>query len=381
MAVLVSILLAACTGVTRFGAKGTASSRPSERVGSAPARPSQPTAAATAGATSALPIYGIAAGCCIQWMTAASIGNQLDAYQSIGAKWIRFDFTWSDIQSGGPTSYTWANYEKVVNAATARGIHVLGVLGYSPAWARPSDCNSDKCPPANVSDYATFAAATVAHFAPLGVHAWEIWNEPNVSVFWQPKPNPAQYTALLKAAYSKIKATDPSAAVVTGGTAAVDTTSDGMNLSPFDFVKAMYLAGAKGSFDALGHHPYCFVALATKCPNGYSVSSAWSQMSTSPKNLVGLMQYFGDGSKKIWGTEFGAPTNGADALTEAQQATMITNAYALWKTYSFTGPLFIYTFRDPGTNPANSEDWFGIVHNDWSPKPAFDAYKASALGQ
>src|SRR5437016_5598016 len=119
VAVLLSILLAACTGVTRFGAKGPASSRPREPVGSRPARPSQPTAAATAGATSALPIYGIAAGCCIQWMTAASIGNQLDAYQSIGAKWIRFDFTWSDIQSGGPTSYTWANYEKVVNAATA----------------------------------------------------------------------------------------------------------------------------------------------------------------------------------------------------------------------------------------------------------------------
>src|SRR5438105_3752035 len=77
--VLVSILLGACTSVPRFGPNGTATSRPSERAGSAPARPTKPNAAATASAASALPVYGIAAGCCIQWMTAASIGNQLDA--------------------------------------------------------------------------------------------------------------------------------------------------------------------------------------------------------------------------------------------------------------------------------------------------------------
>jgi polysaccharide biosynthesis protein PslG len=360
------VVLAACS---------SSSPASHERLGGSSA--ARPKVGALATTTAGLPVYGIAAGCCIQWMSATSIGNQLDAYSAIGAKWIRFDINWNDIQAGGPSSYAWANYDKVVNAATSRGIRVLGMLGYSPPWARPSGCDDSKCAPANVNDYATFAGAAAAHLAPLGVHAWEIWNEPNAVAFWKPSPNPAQYTRMLKAAYTQIKKADPSATVVTGGTAAVAT--NGTNYSPFDFDKAIYQNGAKGYFDALGHHPYCFVQLADNCPNAFSVDSAWSQMNATSKNLVGLMQAYGDGNKKIWGTEFGAPTNGVGAITEAQQATMVTNAYALWKTYSFTGPLFIYTFRDPGTDPAVSEDWFGIVHNDWTPKPAYYAYQASAL--
>jgi polysaccharide biosynthesis protein PslG len=383
-AIGLAILLAACSS-------GPPTSRSSVSPGSAAARPRRQTTsikpAATASttpstttSTAAPPIYGIAAGCCIQWLGQTALGNELDAFNQIGAKWLRFDFDWADIQSAGPTSYNWTSYDNVVKAATSRGIKVLGMIGYTPSWAQPSGCNSQKCPPANASTYANFAGAAAAHFAPLGVHAWEIWNEPNVSGFWLPKPNPAQYTTMLKAAYTKIKAADPSATVVTGGTAAVDTTSDGTNLSSFDFDSGIYQNGGKGYFDALGQHPYCFVQLSTNCPNGYSLSSAWSQMADTPKNLVGLMQYHGDGSKKIWGTEFGAPTNGTNAISEAAQATMITNAYTLWKTYSWAGPLFVYTFRDPGTNTSDAEDWFGLVRYDWSPKPSFYAYKTSALG-
>ena len=103
-------------------------------------------------------------------------------------------------------------------------------------------------------------------------------------------------------------------------------------------------------------------------------------MKDTPQNLVGLMKSYNDGSKKIWGTEFGAPTIGDNAVTEAHQASMITDAYNLWKSYSFTGPLFIYTFRDLCTDTSNSECSFGLVHNNWSPKPSYSAYQASALG-
>src|SRR5207302_5543094 len=126
---------------------------------------------------------------------------------------------------------------------------------------------------------------------------------------------------------------------------------DGTNFAPYDFLKGIYQNGGKGYFDAVGHHPYCYAG-AFDCPNVYASWSAWSQMADTPRNLVGLMQAYGDGGKKIWGTEFGAPTNGSSkAMTEDHQATMITEAYSLWRSYRFTGPLFIYSFRDAATDP------------------------------
>ena len=40
------------------------------------------------------------------------------------------------------------------------------------------------------------------------VSAYEVWNEPNGKVFWDPEPDAAQYTELLKAAYPAIKAAE-----------------------------------------------------------------------------------------------------------------------------------------------------------------------------
>jgi aryl-phospho-beta-D-glucosidase BglC (GH1 family) len=56
-----------------------------------------------------------------------------------------------------------------------------------------------------------------ARYKPDGVTTFEIWNEPNNASFWQPRPNPAAYTADLIAAYAAIKKASPSAFVISGG--------------------------------------------------------------------------------------------------------------------------------------------------------------------
>ena len=106
-------------------------------------------------------------------------------------------------------------FDRVVTEASARGLHVLATPLYTPAWARAAGTDP-LYPPSDLARYAAFCSAAVAHFAPLGVHHWEIWNEPNRG-FWKPAPDPARYTAMLKLAYAAIKAQDPSAFVVSGG--------------------------------------------------------------------------------------------------------------------------------------------------------------------
>ena len=64
--------------------------------------------------------------------------------------------------------------------------------------------------------------------------------------------------ALLQAAYPAIHRADVSATVVSGGLAPHGDLGANPNdpRHPVNFLKAMYAAGAKGFFDALGTHPY-----------------------------------------------------------------------------------------------------------------------------
>jgi hypothetical protein len=87
----------------------------------------------------------------------------------------------------------------------------------------------------------------------------------------------------------------------------------------------------------------------------------------------------GDGDKQIWGTEFGAPTGTArPSVSEAAQASFVTEGYARWRARPFDGPLFWYSFRDAGTDRSDVEQNFGLLRHDFSPKPSFAAYQAAA---
>jgi hypothetical protein len=213
-----------------------------------------------------------------------------------------------------------------------------------------------------------------ARYAPKGVNIFEIWNEPNNAGFWQPAPNPSAYTADLVAAYSAIKAVDPAAFVISGGLAPEAT--DGTNISPIDFLKAMYADGAKGSFDALGYHAYSYPAL----PNTYESWSAWSQMAQTSPSIRSVMASNGDSSKSIWITEFGAPTGGPDGVGEVAQAAELTQAIADAKTTSWIGALYVYSWQDEGTGPSNDQDWFGLLTPGGSQKLAYPAAAAGIGG-
>ena len=132
---------------------------------------------------------------------------------------------------------------------------MLAMIGYTPTWARVAGATDDKYPPKNVADYASFAQKVVERYAPKGVKAYELWNEPNLGCcFWKPKADAARFTELVKAAYGRMKSVDPSITVLTGGTAPAN--DDGQNASPPQFVQAMYANGLRATSTALAHHPY-----------------------------------------------------------------------------------------------------------------------------
>jgi polysaccharide biosynthesis protein PslG len=308
----------------------------------------------------------------IQYLTGASLSARLDQYAEIGVKVARFQLIWATVQAGGPAAYDWRSVDAVVAGLVVRGIEAIPVIDATPSWARGLDCTAtETCAPADANQYATFAAAAAARYSRRGVHSWEIWNEPNNPLFWKPAPSPTAYAALLKAAYARIHAVEPTATVISGGLAPTETNSGW--IAPLEFLRDMYAAGAQGSFDALGWHPYDYPAI---------VGHNWNQMSRTEPSARSLMVANGDGGKRIWATEFGAPTCTGDptCVSEQQQSQMLSRAYALWRSYSWSGPLIIYSYEDRGTDESNREDHFGLVRHDGVAKPALTTFASIATG-
>lgn len=331
----------------------------------------QPVHAAVAQSTSPGEKFGFATGGDILWnRTPAQQAAELDLIANAGTKWVRFDINWDTVQHWGPGSWQWGQPDQLVAAAQARGLHVLGVLTYTPPWARRPSCNTDQtCPPTDPNQFAAFARAAAQHYG-NAVAAWEVWNEPNWDPFWK-NPNAADYVAVLKPTYSALKSVLPGTTVVTGGLAPYgDLARTGVDplvavSHPVNFLKAMYAAGAQGYFDAVGHHPYAYPYAPNDCCIGWN-AVLYTQ------TMHAVMAAYGDGAKQIWGTESGAPTAGAYAVSEAQQADWVRQYVQLWNSWSFTGPLMFFSARDIGTS-SNNSDHFGFTRVDLSPKPAYSA--------
>jgi hypothetical protein len=304
--------------------------------------------------------------------TPAVQAAQLAQMKAIGITSIRLDANWEWVQYSGPRTFDWAQLDQVVKSVRAAGMSVDLIIDGCATWAALPGTKGDTSPqPKSSAQFAAWAAKVAARYAPEGVQAFEIWNEPNNQIFWQPKPNPAAYTADLKAAYAAIKAVDRKAFIISAGLA--PENSDGTNISPVTFLQDMYADGAKGHFDAVGYHPYSYPAL----PDTYKSWSGWSQMDQTSHSIRSVMTSHGDASKPVWITEVGAPSGGPDGVGQAAQATELRQAITNTKNTSWIGRLYLYSWQDEGTDPTNDEDWFGLVNAAGAHKAAYKAVAAA----
>ena len=307
-------------------------------------------------------------GMCVQMIGADSqtIEREFDLLSAMNVGLIRTDFDWSAVE-GERGRFDWSYPDRMVQEARDRKIDILPVLAWTPGWARSPGSTTHE-PPARIEDFADFARAAAKRYAPLGVRRWEIWNEPNSSKFWEPLPNPDRYGELFRAAASAIRSVDPGAEILTAGLTRGTSTPDGKRISQQAFLTALYRNGSAQLASAIAIHPYTFPALP------------WAADPVKPGGLAdlpavhGLMEAWGDGHKKIWITEYGAPTGTApEAMTEAAQLASIVQAREMVHSWDWAGPLIYFELRDSGTSKSDIEQNFGVFHADLSPKKAGSA--------
>jgi hypothetical protein len=372
------LLVGACTAVAPKNALTPARdaaatsgkrSLPAKSVVSTPAATSGSSSTAARSVTvdgAAATAYGFSADELEAWAPSKQV-QQLEAMKTTGATSVRLDANWYWGQPDGPVSYDWTPLDHVIASIQKAGLSAEMIIDGCPRWAAVSGAQgSDFAQPASSAAFARWAAAVAKRYGDKGAKYFEIWNEQNNPEFWAPKPNPAAYTADLKAAYIAIKAVDPSAVVISGGLA--PELNSPKSYAPLTFLEDMYADGAEGSFDGVGFHPYSYPA----DPDRDIPASAWSQMSLTSPSIRSIMAANGDSAKKIWITEFGAPTsNAATNVSDANQSDELVQAISQVKELNWVGSLYIYTWEDL------PDDGFGLLTVNGAQKPAYAAVLAA----
>lgn len=282
-----------------------------------------------------------------------------DLISQAGAGWAREDIHWYRIQPN-PNTWDWSFTDAALRVLVQRNIKIVGVLGHPPGWATPYGGDgfseiSFFAP--NPERFAAFAQAVAQRYSNY-VHHWEIWNEPDNTLFWKPAPDPVTYAHILTLTANAIRSANPHARILIGG------------FNPFDthFLRAVADAGAWNSFDIIAIHPYID-----------PVSPEAGNMLAVTEGVRAIAAQFGE--RPIWVTEIGwssrpdardPPGSTADEQTQANY--LVRATLMLWR--AGVEQIFWYTLKDDPEGDPYGMFTLGSGRADFSqPKAAYYAFQ------
>jgi hypothetical protein len=276
-----------------------------------------------------------------------------------GANVVRTGLNWLTIE---PTKGTfhWGATDALYSAMIAKGIRPIWILQNAPSWTWSSilNCLTLVCPgmapaTAHVGDGAALAAMAAQRYPQsAGI---EVWNEPNITEFWKPTPDPGVYTNLLKAVYAAVKKVDPTMPVVLGGLAGSMQTNG--NWSQTNFLSKVFAYGGGTSMNAVSLHYY----LELNQPGGFA---------PYVQQLRDIRNQYGFGSLPIWITEVGMST-GNPGVTGAIQASWLVAMYKQAQAMGDVQTVIIHQLMPYG--PIGIDSGYSVLNRNFSTKPAFCA--------
>jgi len=327
----------------------------------APRGPNAVADAASAHTASGALLGGVNIGSVGRTSTLGEADRELALARALHAKLVRLAVPWSVMEPVAANKLepqALGYVDRVVTDAQAVGIRVIMMVASTPCWASSAPqalarrCRAGREAPANAwppirsADYAAFCAYLTQRYD-SSLAALEIWNEPDeVNEAYLAGPSkPAAYAALLRAAYPAIKRADPSVAVLAGSLVG----SNGA------FLRALYAAGIKGSYDGLAVHYYHLTLASLRSIHEVQIAN-------------------GD-SAPLWLDEFGWSScwprrrieQEQACVTAQTQAQNITSTFRALSSAPYVAAMVLYKLQD-----SSAED-FGVVSASGAHKPAFGA--------
>jgi hypothetical protein len=286
--------------------------------------------------------------------------QNLQVQSTLGIGLLRQTFDWAQIETA-PGQYDFSYHDGYVLAAAQQGITVLPILFHTPTFHAGRTNGTMSCPPANNASLAAYAAALVNRYGSNGtlwaerpdvpklpIRSWQVWNEPNLRVYWCGKPKAKQYVAMLRTVSKAIKRADRRAHVVTAGLP--DSKLSG-TVPLKSFINQMYKAKAAKYFDSLAINSY---------------ARDHRQLGTLLRGIRKQMNARRDRRGQIWITEIGWGDQGPKhryIVGAKGQATRIKKSLALIRKQRrklrIRGVVY-FSWRDGAPYAPNFKDMWGL---------------------
>ncbi len=305
-------------------------------------------------------IVPLGLGVNVHFNTASDTNAEIERLADLGFRFVRLDLLWNLVEQE-KGHYDFSSYERLVGALAAHDVRSLCILAYNnPLY------DNTPSPPSTVvgphtdearQAFGRFAAAVAAKFKGRGI-AWEIWNEPDLDRFWQPKPNPDAYMALTKVAISAMRQVDPNATIVAPALTGLEPKYQ----EAWNFLERCFVLGLPALVDAISVHPY-------RLGPPESAPSDYHRLRT----LIALYAPKGKENMPIISSEWGYSLTW---VSPEQQAAYFVRLFLINLLNDL--PLSIwYDWQDDGPDPKQMEQNFGII--TWNGQPKVGYFAAQTL--
>lgn len=297
------------------------------------------------------------------WFDEAHYRQQVQQLQSLGLNWVRVDLHW-DRMEPAPGQWQLAPLDRLNEVLVEKNINSLMYLvGSAPyASSAPNGApNADQYPPMAPELFAESLGFLAQRYP--AVKAWQVWNEPNISAFWQPMEDPAAYQHLLNVSMNRLAVANPAALRVGAGMAYYSQ----MPLRGGLMLEQLANAGALRADQVVAYHPYSLK------PEGDDPAV----MDFVQRAITLNQQLRARGSGPIWATEFGwSSYSGAvewqPIIGERGQADYLLKRIALMSALDFDR-VFLFNLSDLDARATPRDQKYGLLRLDGTPKPAFSA--------
>jgi hypothetical protein len=308
-----------------------------------------------------------------------------------GVYWIRQQVRWMDLHDRSGTIY-WGELDNIVNDASAAGVKLLLSIVAAPSWATPDGRNGLPSRE-HFSDFNYFMGQMAARYKGK-VQAYEIWNEENLAHENGGRvANANFYMDMLVGASQTIRASDPSAIIVSGPPSSTETNRSDIAISDTSFYRQMFADPRfRSSVDVVGVHPGGQSNPPDSMwPDNPGPGPGWTTSREfyfrRVEDARAAMVESGLGDMKIWITEFGWATRNntpgygyGNNISYQEQANWIVRAFQMGRRdYSpWVGAMFLWqlNYAVPWKyqgNELHEQASFGVLNGDWSPRPAYIA--------
>jgi hypothetical protein len=282
--------------------------------------------------------------------------GEIKMLSEAGFRWVRMDLKW-DTTEKDRGRYDFSDYDRLLAALQPYNIHILFILDYgNPLYDNGAPPRTE----ATRQAFARWSVAAVKHFAGRGA-LWEVYNEPNHSLFWPPQPNVKEYIELALAVGRALREAAPAEKLIGPATSEID----------FDFLERCFKAGLLEYWSAVSIHPYRRSEPETAAQDycrlrnlirKYAVQSPISKVQHQDVSIISSEW----GYSSVW-----------RGLNDQKQGELLVRS---WLTNIANGiSLSIwYDWRDDGLNPNEPEHHFGTVFNSYheNREPVYDAKPA-----